>query len=307
MSRIDEALKRSKGPLVRETTRAEVSSRAEKDMTLDEYPVETRGHSERVERSAVQVERLAAPSVNSPSLAPVRPELRRPVSRVRLDQNETLVVGPNRNAVSLEQYRRLAASLHEVQVERGLRTVVVTSAAPKEGKTLTAVNLALTLSESYGRRVLIIDADLRRPSVHHVLGIANDRGLSDVLRADRIDPPMVQVAPLLTVLPSGRPDQNPLAGLSSDRMRLVLQDCATRYDWIIIDTPPLGMLPDAQILTRLTQAAVFVIRAGATSFPAVNRAIEELGREFIVGTVLNGVQDDAISSAHYGQYLYQDR
>jgi capsular exopolysaccharide synthesis family protein len=156
--------------------------------------------------------------------------------------------------------------------------------------------------------VLLIDADLRRPSVHQVLGIPNDKGLSDVLRSDRIEPPTVQVSPLLTVLPSGRPEQNPLAGLSSERMRAFLEDCASRYDWIIIDTPPMAMLSDAQILTRLTQAAIFVIRAGATPFQAVNKAIEELGREFVVGTVLNGVEDDAISATdYYGDYFHQDR
>jgi capsular exopolysaccharide synthesis family protein len=303
MSRIDEALKRSQGPLVSRSARAEVPSRLVKDMTLDDYPVEGRAPGERAERP------IPPPVPVDPApFTPARPEVRRTIARPRLDQNEKLVVGPGRNPVSLEQYRRLAASLHDIQIERGLRTVVVTSTAPKEGKTLTVVNLALTFSESYGRRVLLIDADLRRPSVHQVLGIPNDKGLSDVLRADRIEPPTVQVSPLLTVLPSGRPEQNPLAGLSSERMRSLLEECANRYDWIIIDTPPMAMLSDAQILARLTQAAIFVIRAGATPFHAVNKAIEELGREFIVGTVLNGVEDDAISATdYYGDYFHQDR
>jgi capsular exopolysaccharide synthesis family protein len=269
-------------------------------MALEDYPLENRVPGERSDLS-IAIGREPAP------VPLARPEARRPVTHPRLDQHEKLMVGPARNALSLEQYRRLAASLHDAQIERGLRAVVVTSTAPKEGKTLTAVNLALTFSESYGRRVLLIDADLRRPAIHQVLGIPNERGLSDVFRSDRLDPALVQVSPMLSVLTAGRSEQNPLAGLSSDRMRALLEDSAGRYDWIIIDTPPLAMLSDAQILTRLTQAAVFVVRAGVTPFAAIDRSIEAVGREFIVGTVLNGAEDNAIvATSYYGKYL-QDR
>jgi capsular exopolysaccharide synthesis family protein len=220
---------------------------------------------------------------------------------------EKLVVGANRDSVALEQYRRLAATLHEAQVGKGLKTVVVTSAVPKEGKTLTAANLALTLSESYGRRVLLVDADLRRPQVHQLLGIGHERGLAEVLRGDKFESSMVRVSPLLTVLPAGRPDPNPQAGLSSDRMRQFVDDCALRFDWVILDTPPLALQSDAQLLARLTQAVVFVIRAGSTPFEVVNRAVAELGRECIVGTVLNGVDEAALPErAYYGEY-YQNR
>src|ERR1044072_3508587 len=89
--------------------------------------------------------------------------------------------------VSIEQYRRLAATMHHIQAEQGLRRLMVSSASPREGKTLTVVNLALTLSESYGRRVLLIDADLRRPSVHRVFGIANRGGLSQAIQSDSME------------------------------------------------------------------------------------------------------------------------
>jgi capsular exopolysaccharide synthesis family protein len=205
--------------------------------------------------------------------------------------------------VSLEQYRRLAAALHEAQIEKGLKAVVVTSAVPKEGKTLTAVNLALTFTESYGRRVLLVDADLRNPSVQTILSIQSERGLSDVLRGDGMDVPVVQISSLLAVLPSGRSDTSPLAGLSSERMRLFLQESAARYDWVIIDTPPLGLVSDAQLLTRLTQAAVFVIRAGSTPYEVIERALTELGPQFVVGTVLNSVDRAAIPVRdYYGDY-----
>jgi capsular exopolysaccharide synthesis family protein len=217
-----------------------------------------------------------------------------------------LVVGSGDNAAFIEQYRRLAATLHDAQMEKGLKTVMVTSAVPKEGKTLTVVNLALTLSESYGRRVLLIDADLRGPSVHHVLGIPNERGLSELLHADRVEPSTVSVSPRLEVLPSGRINENPLAGLSSARMQTFVDDMATRFDWVLLDTPPVGLLPDAQLLGRVAHAAVFVIRAGATPYALVARAITELGRDCIIGTVLNGVEERTLPDTnYYGHYYHR--
>jgi protein-tyrosine kinase len=302
----------SQGPMAsRGTNRAlDVPLRRADERTLDEYPLESRTGADRIERPERIIPAPENRIVSTPDIPvmPTRSDTRRQTGRIGSDSNPKLVISAGRNPVSLEQYRRLAATLHDIQVEKGLKTLVITSAVPKEGKTLTAVNLALTLSESYGRRVLLIDADLRRPSVHEVIGIPNERGLSDVLRADRVELPTVQVSPLLTVLPSGRPEQNPLAGLSSERMRILLDESATRYDWVILDTPPLGLLSDAQLLTRLTQAAVFVIRAGATPFQVIDRAIAELGREFIIGTVLNGVEEDAIpATGYYGDYYGQSR
>jgi protein-tyrosine kinase len=206
--------------------------------------------------------------------------------------------------VALEQYRRVAAVLHELHLDRGFRTLLVTSALPREGKTFTIVNLALTLSEAYQRRVLVIDADLRRPSVHSVLGIQVERGLIDVLDGTLADPPILTVTPTLSLLPAGTPRAAaPLAGLSSQRMRDVVGDLSARYDFVLLDTPPVGLLPDAQLLTRLAEGVLFVIRAGVTPFPAVERAIAALGRECLVGTALNAVEDDAIPvAAYYAQY-----
>jgi receptor protein-tyrosine kinase len=275
-------------------------------MPIDQYPPESRVASERTVLSERGDVRPDHPRVRVAS-SEVRP-ITKPTN---LQSNNKLIVGPDRNAVSLEQYRRLAATLHEAQVDRGIRTVMVTSAVPAEGKTLTVVNLALTLSESYGRRVLLIDGDLRRPSIHELLGIPNDRGLGEVLREgparNPMELPLFHVSSLLTVLPSGRLGENPLAGLSSDRMRLLLQDAEKHFDWVLLDTPPVGLLSDAQLLARLAQAVVFVIRAGATPFHIVDKAISDLGRDCIIGTVLNGVEEGAISSTtYYGGYYRHD-
>ena len=218
-------------------------------------------------------------------------------------ESSARLVSSTADFVGVEQYRRLAASLHDAQTTQGLRVVTVTSALPRDGKTLTAVNLALTLSESYSRRVLLIDADLRRPSVHQVLGIRNRAGLNEVLHGEVQELPLVDLSATLSVLTSGRTRSTPLAGLASQRMGTLLDDCASRFDWVLLDVPPVGLLADAQILGRLTGAVILVIRAGATPYALVERAITQIGRESIIGTVLNGVEEtSSYAKAYYGDY-----
>jgi len=179
------------------------------------------------------------PEVTAP-VAPAVAEFRRSaVSRAGVGADlEARLVTLASGSVSLEQYRRLAAVLHDVQLQQGLKTLMLTSALPGEGKTLTIVNLALTLSESYGRRVLIIDADLRWPSVHKVLGVENSAGLSEALQGERFDLSIHQVSPRLAVLTAGHPGLTPLAGLTSARMAAVIEECAKQFDWVLLDTPP---------------------------------------------------------------------
>jgi capsular exopolysaccharide synthesis family protein len=307
MSRIDEAFKRSSSPLTSRGTGelGDLQRYPADERSLDEYPGEL--------PQAVRQIRGGDHVATRPAAAPVNVstnDATRSNARLSEDSQGKVVVGSKRNAVALEQYRRLAATLHDAQVEKGLKAIVVTSSIPREGKTLTAVNLALTLTESYGRRVLLIDADLRCPRLHQMFGIPNNTGLTDVLRVERIGRAAVSVSeaskslsPLLTLLPSGRPDPNPQAGLSSDRMRQLVDDCAQRFDWVILDTPPLALQSDAQLLARLTQAVVFVIRARSTPFPVVDRAVAELGRDCIIGTVLNGVDEASLPDiAYYGDY-----
>jgi len=242
---------------------------------------------------------IVGPAEDRLSAAPLQTKVSVMVASADVEVEGKLVAGAGPSHVSVEQYRRLAAVLHDAQIESGLKTLMVTSALPGEGKTLTVVNLALTLSEAYGRRVLVIDADLRWPSVHQFLGVPNERGLSEALATEGGEPPLIEVSPRLSVLTSGRPGENPLAGLTSERMRTLLDECAARFDWVLLDTAPVGFLPDAQLLSRLTRAVVFVIGAGSTPSAVVERAFAELDSECIIGTVLNRVEKDTIPAINY--------
>jgi capsular exopolysaccharide synthesis family protein len=214
-----------------------------------------------------------------------------------------LVVNRDALPVAVEQYRRLAASLHELQAERGLKTLMVTSAVPGEGKTLTVANLALTLSESYRHRVLLIDADLRRPFVHQLFGLPNSEGLSDVLRTERMEPCFLEVSEHLSVLPAGH-SKRAVADLTTDRMRTLLDQAAKAFDWVLLDAPPIGLMPEAQLLARLARAVLFVIAANSTPHQLVSRALAELLPEWIVGTVLNRVESHCIPTASYYRQYY---
>jgi protein-tyrosine kinase len=193
-----------------------------------------------------------------------------------------------------EQYDGLAAALQGVQIARGIKTVMISSARPGEGKTLTATNLALTLSERSLQRVLLIDADLRAPSIHDMFRLSNATGLSDGLSSQSGQMPVVHVSSRLAVLTAGRVEADPMAVLISNRMRALLIEAASSFDWVLLDSPPVTLLSDAHLLAWLTDGVLLVIEAGKTPSKLVRRAIAELGAERVLGTVLNRVKKRAV-------------
>ena len=215
-----------------------------------------------------------------------------------------IIVSPTIPPAAVEQYRKLAATLHHLQVAKDISVAMVTSAVPGEGKTLTTTNLALTFSHSYRRRVLLIDADLRRPSLHQIFGVPNVAGLNDGLKDQQEQKlPLIQISEYLTVLPAGRPDPDPMSGLTSDRMRRILNEASTKFDWIVIDTPPVALLPDANLLAAMVDVAVLVVGASRTPYDLVQRAAESIGRDKIMGIVLNRVEHTGfVGDAHYHSY-----
>ena len=193
--------------------------------------------------------------------------------------------------------------------QRGGHEVVVTSgsdlAGLVENLSVTAHRSGLTLAESYKRQVLIIDADLRRPWVHEMFQVPNLSGLNDGLRsAEDHKIPLLRLTDNLSILTAGRPDRDPMSVLSSDRMRRVLQEASARFDWVIIDTPPVALLTDAHLLASLVDAVLLVVQAGKTPLAAINKAVEAVGRERILGVVLNRADHAAVYHAYdyYGSY-----
>lgn len=298
MSRIDEALRRA--ATAADFPEVAVMSPGEdwrahpvEVSSLDRYPLEL------TSRPKATPPREAAKAV-------VKPPANRHalIERLRSSDDERLVVSTRMPRVSLEQYRRLAASLHELQKQRGLKILMVSSAVPREGKTLTITNLALTLSESFQQQVLLIDADLRRPSIHEVLGVPNHRGLGDVILSGNDALPLVKISRNLSVLTAGHLDGDPMTRLTSDRASAVIRKAAEQFDWVLLDAPPVGLLPDAQLIACLSEAILFVVAAGSTPYHLVQRSIEELGAERIVGTLLNRVEESSLPLDNYYKGYY---
>jgi capsular exopolysaccharide synthesis family protein len=254
------------------------------------------------------------PASEGPADGPSRPQAgfvpshTRPAARVNGDVAEKLVSAEDpaersQFEIAVEQYRKLAASLHQAQAERGLKVVLITSASPGEGKSLTATNLALTLSESYQRSVLLIDGDLHRPSLHAFFGAANVDGLSDGLTGASVSSlKVIQVSPRLSLLPSGRSLADPTTAISSPQMHEVVDGARAAYDWTIIDTPPVGLLSYAKLLADMVDGVVLVLEAGVTSYLDAQRAIDAVGRERVTGVVMNRMAGQSGDAKYYHSY-----
>jgi capsular exopolysaccharide synthesis family protein len=217
-----------------------------------------------------------------------------------------LVASDGTPTSAVEQYRKMAAKLHHEQMARAIKTVMIISAVSGEGKTLTSINLALTLSRSYRRKVLLIDADLRRPQLHEAFGVPGGSGLHEAVLGEgphRSTVGVFDVGQRVWLLPAGRPTSDPMAILTSARMREILTEAKRVYDRVILDTAPLAVLPDAHVLRDAVDTAVVVVSAGHTAFEQVETVVGLLGRERIAGAVLNGVDPREMPAAYdYARY-----
>jgi capsular exopolysaccharide synthesis family protein len=209
-----------------------------------------------------------------------------------------------------ERYRRLRLRLEQVGPDGGARQViVVTSAVPEEGKTTTALNLALAMAEDRDRKTLLIDADLRRPSVTRYVIPQPTLGLSEVLTGEApLEHALVELkSSRLTILPAGEPTSNPLQLLQSDYLGSVFSELRRRYDRIIVDTPPTVPFTDATVLNAVADGAILVVRAGRTTTPLVERARQSLSHGKLLGVVLNDVEFTAVDRYYYKYDDYDPR
>jgi capsular exopolysaccharide synthesis family protein len=203
-----------------------------------------------------------------------------------------------------EAYRSFRTSLLLSRAD-GVRSLVVTSALPLEGKTSTATNLAVVLGQ-LGRRVLLVDADLRRPHIHEILNVSNRLGLVSVLAAHTDPGEAIQLTriPNVSVLSAGPLAPDPSGLLHSDAMKRLLTSAIGVFDHIIFDSPPVLAVTDAVLLGHLTDGAILCIRAGVTPRDKVVRAREELLRSqvSILGVLLNSLRDEARTGAGAPKY-----
>jgi succinoglycan biosynthesis transport protein ExoP len=208
-----------------------------------------------------------------------------------------------------ESYRALRTSLLLSNLGTPPKIILITSARPQEGKTTTSINTAIVLAQK-GVRVLLIDADLRRPSIHKTLGMGPRSGLSNVLTGSATIDHVITRSPILSnlfVLPAGTPPPNPAELLASANMRDLLTDLRDKYDHIVIDTPPTLSVTDAVVLSQRVDAIILVIRSSKTTKQALRRSRDILMQvnARITGVLLNAV--DLRSPDYYYYYEYQGK
>lgn len=201
-----------------------------------------------------------------------------------------------------EEFRTLRTRLNHLQTLQPLHTIVISSPSPAEGKTFTAVNLALAESHLTENRVLLGDFDLRRPLIHNLFQIDRAPGLTDYLMGQvPLSGALRKVAAMnLYVLPAGTPAKNPLELLNTRQARTLFEEVPKVFTWAIFDTPPLLFSADANLLSTLADGTILVVKIGSTTFDNVTRAMQSLCENNVLGIVANGAR----ASELYSKYTY---
>jgi protein-tyrosine kinase len=223
------------------------------------------------------------------------------------DPRANLFLDPSKHLPVTEQFRTLRLRLYQLRSQQSLRTIIVTSATASEGKTLISGNLAQAIVRQDQRSALLIDADLRRPCQHLVLGAPFKPGLSDYLRGDADEMAVIQNGQEgnLFFIAGGQPVQNPSELLSGHRLKMLLERAVKAFDWVIIDSPPCLPVADARIMADVCDGVLLVIKAGSTSLEAAQKAQQTFDAKKIVGVVLNRVEEDAlVYSSYYSTYYH---
>jgi succinoglycan biosynthesis transport protein ExoP len=213
--------------------------------------------------------------------------------------------------VMADRFRFLRTHLCRLWVADKLKTLLITSPLPHDGKSTVALNLAISLSEGGKRKVLLIEADLHHPSVTNRLGLLRlVKGLSECLQGEGNTFSLIKrIEPVgIYLLPGGKPGAHPTELLQGDALSGLIRSLRERFDWVLIDSPPVKPLSDALLLRQQADATLLVIRSGCTPIAAVDEAVSLLGKKNIVGMVLNGVEGlEKTYSEYYGVYGTQDR
>jgi len=217
------------------------------------------------------------------------------------------IVALEEESSAAEQYKILREQLKRLRAEAGIRTIAITSPVKKEGKTTVAVNLAASVALEYEEKVLLIDADLRAPSVHRYFNLEGTPGLTEYLSSHSVPgiKSLIRETHLqgLQVVPAGRPSRFSSELLAKDKMRLILDEIhRVMPDYtIIVDTPPVLATPDPMVLSRQVDGVIMVVRAGKTPKDYLSKALNSFNSGKVLGIVLNGV-DFGLGSKYYYYY-----
>jgi protein-tyrosine kinase len=298
MSRIHEAIKRAEQEKATASNGHNIEDKVEVAA-----PVETAQTQNAV--SSVAVHPVAAPAttdifadnltVEELRAKCLRPNWKPDPSFLVFNSSNPLVPGP-------EQFRTLRSRLYRIRETQPLKTVLISSAVPAEGKTIVATNLAHALVRQQGCRVLLLDADLRAPRIHTLLGAPSNPGLADYLQGGASEFEVIQrgFEDGFFFTPAGTHVTHPSELISSARMKEFLERVKPAFDWIIIDSSPVLPVADATVLGGLSDGVLLVVRASSTPSESCQKAVREFQDSQILGVVLNSADKEA----EYGGTYY---
>lgn len=229
------------------------------------------------------------------------PEFESPRTEVEARPNGLLVAATAPHSPAAERYRSLRTRIAQVEDGTLRRVLLMTSPGRGEGKSVTTLNLGITMAQEFHRRTVVVDADLRRPRVHALLGLPVGPGLSDVLLGGAtLEHALVGIPDYrLTVLPAGPPTEQPTELLGSTAMRRLLEQLRAQFDRVLVDCAPAFPLADAGVLARLVDGVVLIVRAGVTKRPAIEQTLSEVDAAKVLGLVLNDAGGPEASSYGY--------
>jgi protein-tyrosine kinase len=211
--------------------------------------------------------------------------------------------------VGTEEFRTLRARLYQARTKRPVKTILVASAMPGEGKSFVSANLSQVLARQQGRRTLLIDADLRWSRLHTMFGAPSGPGLTEYLASEADEQQIIQRSSNenFFFIPGGRAASNPAELITNGRLKLLLDRLGPMFSWIVFDTPPAVPVSDASRMAELCDGVVLVVSAGVTAFDVAQKARQEFKDKPVLGVVLNRVAPKTTYSAYYYSSYERER
>lgn len=227
-----------------------------------------------------------------------------PVVNATITPKTRIVVATDLSSPGADRFRFLRMRLRELRSAGNVRSLLVTSAVPQDGKSTVAMNLATVLADGGKSSVLLVEGDLHRPSVATALGITSSPGLAECIEKGINPLSLIQkITPLgWYLLQAGSTQMNTTVLLQDEALGPIMDTARLHFDWTVIDTPPLAVLTDALLLGLYADTSLMVVRAGATPKPAVNDALARLGSKHVFGIIVNGEADLNAAASRYAGY-----
>jgi len=318
MSRIFDALQRlesersgddtsvlPQGPDLLRRAERQAAEKWEATVSSVEVNLAEAGEADRLD--PIEAESSFVGGMSATSVAQVPSKVRRsellesaPVLKISLALQSRLVCLTDRESPTAEAIRLLGVRLRDLRQIRPLKTVLITSTIPQEGKSTISANLACVLSQTASERTLLLEGDLRRPSLLQIFGTEATAGISDCVKDGGSQFPGIYRLEDAGcwILPAGRSPSNPLELLQSHELKILMERLTANFDWIIIDSPPVLPLADTSIWMRMVDGVLLVTRQGTTQKRQLEKGLEALDQQKLLGALVNG----AVASEYSGYY-----